>query len=102
MAINLLTYNKLQNLLVSHLYKKPSTYWETKEDIKGPRELNADDQSVSMELCQNLFCCGRKCCCGSGDMTDKLFTVGRESLARDLNIVRLIRSLRVVERYIDD
>ena len=35
-------------------------------------------------------------------MTDDFFQVGRESLARDLNLVRIIRRLRVIDNFIED
>ena len=35
-------------------------------------------------------------------MTDRIFTVGRENLARDINLIRIVRSLRVFESYAAD
>ena len=34
-ANKLFTFNKLENLLVAHLYTKPSHWWGNKAEIKG-------------------------------------------------------------------
>jgi len=54
-----------------------------------------------MELCQKISCCGAPCCKG-GDVTDRLFRVGRDSLTREINVIKLVRSLRIVERFIEE
>jgi len=46
--------------------------------------------------------CRGKNVCGRGDITDRLFAVGRQSLARDINLVRLVRSMRVMERFVEE
>ena len=104
------TINKMENKLVSQLYQKPSTF--SVEDlnsmsgskvhtIEGNKKLKASEQSVSRELFQGLHCFGRRCC-NEGDLTDRIFAVGRENLARDINLIRIVRSLRVFESYAAD
>ena len=106
----LFTYNKMENKLVSQLYQKPATF--KVEDpqsmsgnkvfaIEGNRKLKASEQSVSRELLQGLHCFGRRCC-NDGDLTDRIFAAGRENLARDINLIRIVRSLRVFESYAAD
>jgi len=35
-------------------------------------------------------------------VTDRLFRVGRDSLTREINVIKLVRSLRIVERFIEE
>jgi len=42
-ATQLFTYNKMHNLLVAELYKKPMQYWATKEEIKGTKIMEASE-----------------------------------------------------------
>ena len=81
---------------MAQLYTKPSQWWGNKAEIRGSSELSADDQSVVRELLYSLRCCGKRPC-GKGDVTDRLFETGRRSLSRDINVVRLIRSMRLLE-----
>ena len=69
--------------------------------IEGDSKFKAKDQSVSREFCQSLHCFGKRCFNG-GDLTDKMFAAGRESLARDINLIRIIRSLRFLESFAED
>jgi len=46
--------------------------------------------------------CRRKQLCGRGDQTDRFFSLGRDSLARDVNLVRIVRSLRVLDHFLED
>jgi len=45
---------------------------------------------------------GERRCFGRGDRIDKFFNLGRENLAREISVIRLVRSLRVVEKYLAD
>lgn len=38
----LFNFNKLENMLVEQLYKKPSVFWQTKKEIVGPKTLKAE------------------------------------------------------------
>lgn len=93
----LFNYNKLENKLVSQLYKIPKLELDTS---KKSFNLNADNQSVSHEMSHSLKC-GRRKCCGNGDHIDSWFRLGRQTLAHEINVQRIIRSLRVFETFLE-
>ena len=40
-------------------------------------------------------------CCAKGDRTDRLFNFGRRTLIKELSVLRLVRSMRVIENFVD-
>ena len=40
-------------------------------------------------------------CCGKGDRTDRLFNFGRKTLNKELSVLRLVRSMRMIENFVD-
>lgn len=53
---------------------------------------------MTQELCHSMRV-GKKPCCGNSDRTDKWFIAGRRKLMNELNVKRLIRSMREFENY---
>lgn len=45
--------------------------------------------------------CGKSRIFGKGDLTDRLFDSGRRTLTRELNVLRIVRNLRIVEKHIE-
>ena len=57
------TYNKLENSIVAQLYMKPTIIKREVDTVGKDKELKADGQSVTKELCQLFRCRGRQLCC---------------------------------------
>ena len=89
-------YNRLENQIVAQLYKKPKLDGKLKES----KTLDAEDQSPSHELYHSARI-GDKKFCGSGDRVDRWFNLGRRTLKRDTSIIRLVRSLRLIEGFVE-
>ena len=83
---------------MEQLYEKGklNSGWSGKKETK---DLNADEQSVTHELCHSAKC-GKISCCVKGDRTDKWFEAGRLTLMQELNVKHLIRNMRVFEKFI--
>ena len=43
---------------------------------------------------------GKRRFCSRGDRIDKFFNLGRRTLAREISVVRMVRSIRVLEKYL--
>ena len=95
------TYNKLENILVSQLYLKPSIWKGEIDKVGSDKALRAEEQSVSKEFCQLFRFRGRQLCC-RGDQTDSFFELGRSNLSHDINLIRIVRSLRVFEQFLEE
>ena len=48
-----------------------------------------------------ISCCGRRICT-KGDVTDRMFEIGRRNLTHELNLVRMIRNQRMFENFVDE
>ena len=84
---SLFNFNKHENKLVAQLYKRPKMGQD-----KGTL-LNAENQSVTLEMFQACQC-GKTKCCGRGDRTDRWFDLGRRTLAHEVNVKKIVRSIR--------
>ena len=63
--------------------------------------LDEEGQAVTHELGHEIRV-GEKRCCRSEDRIDKIFRQGRRKLAHEISILRLVRSLRVIENFITE
>ena len=48
-----------------------------------------------------ISCCGGRSCT-RGDVTDRMFEIGRRTLTHELNVVRMIRNQRIFENFVEE
>ena len=93
--VSIFRWNKVENELVGHLFKKHTRLGTNKKLAY----LNATDQYAASEIWQETAptCCLKRC--GTQDSRDRWFEIGRKALYKELNVVNLLRAVRMVTLF---